>query len=34
MNATANPPSDDMPEEIDFSSGVRGKFYLTSPTIS
>lgn len=26
---TANPPSnnDDMPEEIDFSKGVRGKFY-------
>ena len=26
MNATTN-PSDDMPEEIDFSGGVRGKFY-------
>jgi hypothetical protein len=27
MNATTNPPNDDMPEEIDFSGGVRGKFY-------
>ena len=27
MNATNNPPNDDMPEEIDFSGGVRGKFY-------
>jgi hypothetical protein len=28
MNATSNPPSDDdMPEEIDFSGGARGKFY-------
>jgi len=29
MNTTANPPQDDddMPAEIDFSGGVRGKFY-------
>jgi hypothetical protein len=27
MNGTSNPPNDDMPEEIDFSGGVRGKFY-------
>ena len=27
MSATNNPPNDDMPEEIDFSGGVRGKFY-------
>lgn len=27
MNTTSNPPNDDMPDEIDFSGGVRGKFY-------
>lgn len=29
MNATTNntPDDDDMPAEIDFSNGVRGKFY-------
>lgn len=28
MNATTNPQDDDeMPAEIDFSGGVRGKFY-------
>jgi len=27
MNTTSNPSNDDMPEEIDFSGGVRGKFY-------
>ena len=27
MNAASNTPNDDMPEEIDFSGGVRGKFY-------
>ena len=28
MNATTNhPDDDDMPAEIDFSKGVRGKFY-------
>lgn len=27
MNATSNPPNDDMPEEIDFSGGMRGKYY-------
>ncbi len=28
MNATSNPPNDDdIPDEIDFSGGVRGKFY-------
>ena len=27
MNATSNPSNDDMPEEIDFAGGVRGKFY-------
>ena len=34
MNATANPPNDDMPEEIDFSSGVHGKFYQPDMTIN
>ena len=27
MNATNNISNDDMPEEIDFSGGARGKFY-------
>ncbi|RJQ49118.1 MAG: hypothetical protein C4528_01040 [Gammaproteobacteria bacterium] len=27
MNATSNSSNDDMPAEIDFSGGVRGKFY-------
>ena len=27
MNATTIQPDDDMPDEIDFSSGVRGKFF-------
>ena len=27
MNVTSNPSNDDMPDEIDFSGGVRGKFY-------
>ena len=27
MTITSNPPNDDMPEEIDFSGGIRGKFY-------
>ncbi len=27
MTATSNPSNDDMPDEIDFSGGVRGKFY-------
>ena len=34
MNATANPPSDDMPEEIDFSSAMRGKFHQPEMTIN
>jgi hypothetical protein len=35
MNAT-NPsaPDDDMPEEIDFSTGVRGKFYQPDATLN
>ena len=33
---TANTPSydDDMPDEIDFSSGVRGKFYRPDATFN
>jgi len=27
MTATSTPPNDDMPDEIDFSGGARGKFY-------
>jgi hypothetical protein len=27
MSATQRPDDDDMPAEIDFSGGVRGKFY-------
>ncbi len=27
MNATSNPLNDDLPDEINFSEGVRGKFY-------
>jgi len=27
MNAMNNPSNDDMPDEIDFLGGVRGKFY-------
>lgn len=34
MKATANQPSDDMPEEIDFSGGVRGKFYKPAMTLN
>ena len=34
---TANPPSavdDDMPDEIDFSGGTRGKFHRPGATLS
>ena len=34
MNATSSPSSDDMPEEIDFSGGVRGKFYRPGATFN
>lgn len=35
MNATSNPSSeDDMPAEIDFSGGVRGKFYRPGATFN
>jgi hypothetical protein len=34
MNAPANPLNDDMPEGIDFSSAVRGKFYRPDVTIN
>jgi hypothetical protein len=35
MNATTTPPQDDdeMPAEIDFSKGVRGKFYRANATL-
>ncbi len=33
MNTTSNPPDNDMPEEIDFSGGVRGKFYQPGATL-
>ncbi len=33
MNATSN-PDDDMPDEIDFSGGVRGKFYRPNATLN
>ena len=34
MTATSNPSNDDMPDEIDFSGGVRGKFYQPSSTFN
>jgi hypothetical protein len=35
MNATTNPSNDDdMPAEIDFSGGVRGKFYRPGATFN
>lgn len=34
MSATPNPDKDDMPAEIDFSGGVRGKFYRPDARIS
>jgi hypothetical protein len=36
MNATTNPMHDDdeMPAEIDFSKGVRGKFYHPGATVN
>ena len=34
MNATSNPPNDDIPEEIDFSGGVRGKFYQSGTKLN
>lgn len=35
MNATSNPSNDDdMPDEIDFSGGVRGKFYRPNATFN
>ena len=34
MNATSNSSDDDMPDEIDFSGGVRGKFYRPGATFN
>lgn len=34
MSASPLPDDDDMPAEIDFSGGVRGKFYRPDATIS
>jgi predicted HicB family RNase H-like nuclease len=34
MTATSNPSNDDMPEEIDFSGGERGKFYRPGATFN
>lgn len=35
MNATSHPSNDDdMPEEIDFTGGVRGKFYQPGATFN
>jgi len=34
MNSTPPPDDDDMPAEIDFSGGVRGKFYRPDATLS
>ncbi len=34
MNAPSSPDDDDMPAEIDFSGGIRGKFYRPDARIS
>jgi hypothetical protein len=34
MTAPSSPDDDDMPAEIDFSGGVRGKFYRPDARIS
>jgi len=34
MSAAPNPDDDDIPAEIDFSGGVRGKFYRPDAGIS
>lgn len=34
MKTEATPINDDMPSEIDFSSGVRGKFFNTGARIN
>jgi hypothetical protein len=34
MTAPSSPDDDDMPAEIDFSGGVRGKFYRPDGRIS
>jgi hypothetical protein len=34
MTATSNPSNDDIPDEIDFSEGVRGKFYRPGATFN
>ena len=34
MDATNNPPDDDMPEGIDFANGIRGKFYRPNVTLN
>lgn len=32
--STAQPPDDDMPAEIDFAGGARGKFYRPDATLN
>ena len=32
--STAQPPDDDMPTEIDFAGGTRGKFYQSGATLN
>jgi len=32
--STATPPDDDLPAEIDFSGGTRGKFYRPDATLN
>jgi hypothetical protein len=34
MNATTRPGDDDMPDEIDFSGGERGKFFRSDARLS
>ena len=34
MGTSTTPPDDDMPAEIDFSKGSRGKFFKTSPVVN
>jgi hypothetical protein len=34
MSAPSSPDDDEMPAEIDFSGGVRGKFYRPDASIS
>lgn len=34
MSNTHTPPDDEMPSEIDFSGGTRGKFYRPGTTLN